>query len=111
MKLAFHITLFVLLLLSSFVTMPHEHLTVSQRGEDASDCDINQYEDIFKSAPTQKPELDSRGFKVLNWNVLRGEKKEWKKDFSHLTKSQDILTIQEARLTDYMRELLKKRAL
>jgi hypothetical protein len=32
-KLAFHITLFGLLLLSSCVTMPHEHLTVIQRGD------------------------------------------------------------------------------
>ncbi len=111
-KLTFHTTLFVLLILSSCVTMPHEHLTVSQRGNiisshDKSDCDINQYEDIFKSAPTQKPELDSKGFKVLNWNVLRGEKEEWKEDFNQLIKSKDILTIQEARLTDDMRELLK----
>ena len=112
MKLAFYITFF-LLALSACVTMHHKHLTVSQRGDiisiqDARDCDINQYEDIFKSYPAQKPELDSKGFKILNWNVLRGEKKDWKEDFNHLIKSKDIITIQEARLTDDMRELLKK---
>jgi len=112
MKLTFYITFF-LLALSACVTMHHKHLTVSQRGDvisiqDARDCDINQYEDIFKSYPAQKPELDSKGFKILNWNVLRGEKKDWKEDFNHLIKSKDIITIQEARLTDDMRELLKK---
>ena len=91
-KLAFHLTLFVFFTLSACVTMPHEHLTVSQRGDiisrqDARDCDINQYENILKSDPAQTPELDSEGFKILNWNVLRGEKEEWKEDFNQLIKS------------------------
>jgi endonuclease/exonuclease/phosphatase (EEP) superfamily protein YafD len=112
-KLAFHIIFIVLLTLSACVSIPPEHHTVSQRDgssaiQDARDCDIYQYKNILRSDPAQKPELDSSGFNMLTWNILKGEKEEWKEDFNHLTKSQDILTIQEARLTDDMRELLKK---
>jgi endonuclease/exonuclease/phosphatase (EEP) superfamily protein YafD len=112
-KLTVRITLLILLALSSCVTMPDEHLTVSQRGDmisihDARDCDINQFENILKSAQSQQAGLDSRGFKILTWNVLRGEKEQWEEDFNRLIMSKDILTIQEARLTDDMRELLEK---
>jgi len=112
-KLAFHITFFVLLVLSACVSIPPEHLTVSQRGgssavQDASDCDIDQYKNILRSDPAQKPELDSGGFRILTWNVFKGMKEGWKEDFENLTASYDILTIQEARLTDDLRELLKK---
>ena len=112
-KLAFHIIFIVLLTLSACVSIPPEHHTVSQRDgssaiQDARDCDIDQYKNLLRSDQAQKPELDSSGFNMLTWNILKGEKEEWKEDFNHLTKSQDILTIQEARLTDDMRELLKK---
>jgi len=112
-KLAFHIIFIVLLTLSACVSIPPEHHTVSQRDgssaiQDARDCDIDQYKNLLRSDPAQKPELDSSGFNMLTWNILKGEKEEWKEDFTHLAKSQDILTIQEARLTDDMRELLKK---
>jgi len=109
----FQITLFALLALSACVSIPPEHLTVSQRGgfstvQDASDCDIDRYKDILRSDPVQKPELDSGGFRILTWNVFKGIKEGWKEDFKNLTGSYDILTIQEARLTDDLREMLKR---
>jgi endonuclease/exonuclease/phosphatase (EEP) superfamily protein YafD len=112
-KLAFPITFFVVLVLSACVSIPSEHLTVSQRGgssavQDARDCDIDQYKNIVRSAPAQKQALDSGGFRILTWNVFKGMKEGWKEDFENLTSSHDILTIQEARLTDDLRELLKK---
>jgi endonuclease/exonuclease/phosphatase (EEP) superfamily protein YafD len=112
-NLAFHITFFVLLLLSSCVSIPPEHLTVSLRGsssavQDASDCDIDEYKNILRSDSEQKPELDSGGFRLLTWNVFKGMKEGWKEDFENLTASYEILTIQEARLTDDLRDLLKK---
>jgi endonuclease/exonuclease/phosphatase (EEP) superfamily protein YafD len=112
-KLVFHITFFILLILSACVSIPSEHLTVSQRSgsssvQDASDCDIDQYKNILQSDPAQKPELDSGGFRILTWNMFKGMKEGWKEDFENLTASYDILTIQEALLTDDLRGLLKK---
>ena len=109
----FQITLFAVLALSACVSIPSEHLTVSQRGnisatQDANDCDNIQSENVRESDAAQILELDSQGFTLLTWNMLKGMKKGWKEDFKHLAEHQDILTIQEARLTDDLRELLKK---
>ncbi len=112
-KLAFHITIFVLLVLSACVSIYPKHLTISQRGgssslQDARDCDIDQYKTILRSDPAEKPELDSGGFRILNWNMFKGIKEGWQEDFENFITYYDILTIQEARLTDDLRELLKK---
>jgi endonuclease/exonuclease/phosphatase (EEP) superfamily protein YafD len=112
-KPLFRTALFMALVLSACISVPREHHTVSHRGDisaiqDAGNCDIAQFENILKSAPAQKPELDSSGFKMLTWNVLRGKEDGWKEDFKHLTEYKDILTIQEARLTDDLQELLKE---
>jgi endonuclease/exonuclease/phosphatase (EEP) superfamily protein YafD len=112
-KLAFYITLFLLLVLSACVSIPSKHLTVSQRGnfsavKDANDCDSDQHKNMRQSDPAQKMELDSSGFRILIWNVYKGIKEGWKDDFKNLIPSYDILTIQEARLTDDMQKLLQK---
>lgn len=112
-KPAFHITLFLLLVLSACVSIPSKHLTVSQRGDfnavkDANDCDIDQHKNMRQSDPAQKTELDSSDFRILNWNVYKGFKEGWQDEFKNLILSYDILTIQEARLTDDMQKLLKK---
>jgi endonuclease/exonuclease/phosphatase (EEP) superfamily protein YafD len=44
----------------------------------------------------------------MNWNILKGKKYGWEEDFKHLMQQKDILTIQEAYLTDDLRELLKQ---
>jgi endonuclease/exonuclease/phosphatase (EEP) superfamily protein YafD len=112
-KLAGPITLFMLLALFSCVIMPREHITVSQRRDkisinEARECDISQMKYMQKSLPANQTGLDSRGFEVLTWNVLRGEKERWEEDFNRLTMAKDILAIQEARLTDDMREILER---
>ena len=112
-KLTFYVTLSFLLVLSACVTIPRKHLTVTQRGgfsvvQEAGNCDIDPYKNILQSNPAQKTELDSGGFRILNWNVSKGMKKGWQVDFNKLIASHDILTIQEARLTDDLRELLEK---
>jgi endonuclease/exonuclease/phosphatase (EEP) superfamily protein YafD len=112
-KPLFRTALFMVLVLSACISVPREHHTVSHRGnvsaiQDASNCDIVQFERLLESSPAQKTELDSSDFKMLTWNVLRGKEDGWKEDFKHLTEYKDILTIQEARLTDDLREVLKE---
>ncbi len=112
-KKTLQITLAAAFLLSACVSIPDNHLTVSQRGDNniihlAGDCDNVQFENNLESEPAQKAELDSTGFKILNWNVLKGMKGGWKEDFKSLAEDKDILTVQEARLTDDLRELLNE---
>jgi endonuclease/exonuclease/phosphatase (EEP) superfamily protein YafD len=76
--------------------------------DEAGSCDNVQPENILGSDRAHKPELDSTGFEILTWNVLRGEKEGWREDFKYLSEYKDILTVQEARLTDDLRELLDK---
>ncbi len=109
----FHITFFVLLVLSACVSIPSQHLTVSQRGsyssaQEANECDIDRYKNTLRTDPAQQPELDSREFRILTWNMFKGINEGWQEDFKNLTASYDILTIQEARLSHDLRELLKK---
>ncbi len=112
-KIALLAACFFISILFSCVSILPEHLIVTQRGASsthkyARDCDIDQFKNIIRSDPVQKQELDSGGFRILTWNMFKGMKEGWQEDFENLTPSYDILTIQEARLTDDLRELLKK---
>lgn len=101
------------LVLSSCISVPDRLLMVNHKGgrgiaADTGSCANIPPENKLKPAPAQKPELDSRGFDILTWNVLRGGRAGWKKDFEHLSAYKDILTVQEARLTDDLRKLLDR---
>jgi len=109
----FRIPFFAFLALSACVSIPSDHLTVSHRGgfiavHDADDCGIDRDKEMVRADAAQEPGLDSGGFRMLTWNMFKGMKEGWKQDFEHLTAQYDILTIQEARLTDDLRELLKR---
>jgi endonuclease/exonuclease/phosphatase (EEP) superfamily protein YafD len=113
LKKTAQITLAAVFILSACVSVPDKHIAISQRGDNniihqAGDCDNVQFENNLESEPVQKAELDSRGFKILNWNVLKGMKGGWKEDFKNLVEDKDILTVQEARLTYDMVELLRE---
>jgi endonuclease/exonuclease/phosphatase (EEP) superfamily protein YafD len=47
-------------------------------------------------------ELDSSSIKVLNWNIYKGKKINWDRDFRRLLQKQDIILIQEAYLNRKM---------
>lgn len=113
MKILFRITLFAVLTLSACISQSPKHLTMSQRTDifavkNATDCDTVQFDKMFKSKQAQKTELDSGDFKMMTWNMHKGKDDGWKKDFKHLAEHRDILTIQEARITDDLRELLEE---
>ncbi len=108
-KVIVYVTFF--LALSSCVSIPSQHLTISQRGgfsavQDAKDCEIPQYKTILSSNTATKPELSSKGFRLLTWNMFKGIHKGWQADLKKMITTRDIITIQEARLTDDLRELL-----
>ncbi len=101
------------MVISACIHVPDEHFTVSQRGDistvqDACDCDIVRFQETRKPKDVQRPELDSSGFRLVNWNIQKGMKDGWKEDLENLIQDIDILTVQEAHLNDDLRELLKK---
>jgi endonuclease/exonuclease/phosphatase (EEP) superfamily protein YafD len=108
------ITIFTMLTLSHCFHVPTEHFLVGQRGginiiNMAHRCDMDRLIDPMDSVPIRGSELDSRGFSLMNWNMLKGRRKGWEKDFRRLSISTDLVIIQEAYLTEDLRELLQKR--
>jgi endonuclease/exonuclease/phosphatase (EEP) superfamily protein YafD len=51
--------------------------------------------------------LDSSSIEVLNWNILKGDRRSWKKDFKRIADKMDLLLIQEAYLNGNMLDALK----
>lgn len=51
-------------------------------------------------------ELDSSSIRILNWNVYKGKRNNWKSDFRRLSKKQDLILIQEACLDKDMTDAL-----
>ncbi len=51
-------------------------------------------------------ELNPNSIKVLVWNVLKGERKNWDRDFRQLSSDKDILLLQEGYLNNHMKDTL-----
>jgi endonuclease/exonuclease/phosphatase (EEP) superfamily protein YafD len=109
----YKIILLTALALSACIRIPDESLIVSQRGDistiqDDCDCETARFEKTLEPQNVKRPELDSSGFRLMNWNMQKGMKDGWEEDFENLIQESDILTVQEAYLNDALRELLKK---
>lgn len=55
----------------------------------------------------QAPELDSGGFRLMNWNMMKNRQDGWEKDFLLHSQKSDLLIMQEAYLTGDLRKLLE----
>lgn len=51
-------------------------------------------------------ELDPDRISVLNWNVYKGQRDNWEKDFQRYSIKHDVVIVQEAHLGDAMEKLL-----
>jgi endonuclease/exonuclease/phosphatase (EEP) superfamily protein YafD len=112
MKTIFKILL-IALALSACIRVPDESLIVSQRGkvstvQDDCGCDTSRFQDMLQPKNLHRPELDSSGFRLMNWNIQKGVKDGWQEDFEDLIQDSDILTVQEAYLNGDLQELLRK---
>jgi endonuclease/exonuclease/phosphatase (EEP) superfamily protein YafD len=101
------------LFLAGCVSIPDHHGTAGKYNESG---DINT-ECLTKDniLPPNDPavsqqidELDSRGFRVLNWNSHKGSNNEWQEDIERLSSRSDLIVLQEAYLTDVLQGLLNK---
>jgi len=50
--------------------------------------------------------LNSDGFRLVSWNIFKGKKKGWAEDFQKLNQNTDIITLQEAYLSENLKEML-----
>jgi endonuclease/exonuclease/phosphatase (EEP) superfamily protein YafD len=52
----------------------------------------------------EKSELDPKSIKVLVWNLLKAERKDWSRDFKMMAKANDLLLLQEGYLNNKMED-------
>jgi endonuclease/exonuclease/phosphatase (EEP) superfamily protein YafD len=109
-KKSFFCIIAIGVLLAGCVSIPDRHSTVGKYNESG---DINTECRILPpngpAAPQQVDELNSRSFRVLNWNSHKGSNKKWQKDFERLTSHSDLVILQEGYLTNDLQELLNKK--
>lgn len=68
------------------------------------------YEDVANSE-TGTRALNPDGFRLLNWNVLKGQRQDWRDDFQRLSRGSDIVALQEAQLHETFHAGLEASAL
>ena len=106
------ISIVVMLTLFGCVSIPPELFTVGQRSDSRSLTVVHSFNidqlTYSQTLPLEEGvELDSSGFSLLNWNMLKGMREGWMADFQRLSHDRDLLTIQEAYLTHDLRMVLQ----
>ena len=113
MKKSFFCIITIGLLLAGCVSIPDRHSTVGKYNESGNiNTECRRGESILSlngAAPQQVNELNSRSFRVLNWNSHKGSNKKWQEDFERLSSQSDLVLLQEGYLTSDLQELLNKK--
>ena len=58
-------------------------------------CDIRQAKQYSNKRQVTQHELDPNNISLLNWNIYKGQRKNWAEDFRELSDGQDLVIIQE----------------
>ncbi|WP_455207023.1 endonuclease/exonuclease/phosphatase family protein [Kaarinaea lacus] len=101
------------------VVIPDQPQIVSQTTDGnisivSETCQIDsaQPPDLFnQNMNNQSLALDPHGFSVLNWNIYKGNRDDLQHDLKQFSTKQDIVLLQEALLTDELKNSLDRHAL
>ena len=93
--------------------IPEETLTLSHRlpsGTErrTADCPLAAADETAPALSATA--LDAGGFSLVSWNIHKGSEARWEEDFRHFSRTSDIVTLQEAYLTDALRQMLEREA-
>jgi endonuclease/exonuclease/phosphatase (EEP) superfamily protein YafD len=109
------LTVFIVLLIASCVSIPDgvKKRTVQndQTAYFSFVCHPGNDDHVISSRNGKPGMLDPREISLLNWNVFKGESESWMQAFRHYSEDQDLITLQEAYLTDNFRALLDQQGL
>ena len=102
------------LLLSGCVRIPDLHGTAGHynvSGDINTECFTTDriLPDNTPAAALQNGALNSRSFRVLNWNSHKGRNTIWQEDLERLSSQSDLVVLQEGYLTDDLQDLLNKK--
>ena len=115
---------FVLIILilqtSGCVRIPEQNLVISHRSpletrKETAECPLD-CPDRPIATPVErfrmgdKPSLNSDGFRLVSWNIYKGQIDGWARDLVKLSRNTDIIILQEAYLTGHLKEMLYQEA-
>ena len=69
-------------------------------------CHSGDEDHVISSRNGHSRMLDPQAFSLLNWNVFKGKNETWMQTFEQFSKGHDLITLQEAYLTEGFRALL-----
>jgi endonuclease/exonuclease/phosphatase (EEP) superfamily protein YafD len=70
--------------------------------------------DLYQESSAQMPiahGLNANGFSFTTWNIKKGKTDGWHADFEKICRNMDIIILQEAYLTDNLKEVLRQQKL
>jgi endonuclease/exonuclease/phosphatase (EEP) superfamily protein YafD len=107
--------IFSLFIVWGCVSIPKEPYVRSSREKAASvstppACEDVRFEEVLQTIPEQPAGLNPKGFTLLNWNMMKGNRAGWEDDFKRLSNNADLVTVQEARLAAPLPRLLQDNA-
>jgi endonuclease/exonuclease/phosphatase (EEP) superfamily protein YafD len=94
------------------ITVSEEQYMVQQRNNAEAVKTIEKCADVLTEphdADMSAPALNSSGFRLMAWNMLKGWKDGWQSDFENMIHDRDLLILQEAYLTPELIDALKRR--
>jgi endonuclease/exonuclease/phosphatase (EEP) superfamily protein YafD len=108
--LAGFVILWTVIAVTGCISVPSTNAMVSQRGTSVItssplSCDVVSTPESARAGGNA--ELNSRGFRVMTWNVMKNVEEGWKDDFLRVGRDNDILVMQEAFLTGDLRGVLE----
>jgi endonuclease/exonuclease/phosphatase (EEP) superfamily protein YafD len=102
------------LILSGCVRIPDQHGTAGNYSESLysnTECFAKDtlLQHTAPAAMQQNETLNSRSFRLLNWNSYKGKNKNFQEDLERLSSLSDVVVLQEGYLTDDLQVLLDKK--
>ena len=102
-----------IVLASGCIRIPEESWTVSRRSSFetrrlTAECTAACLAPSVPALTAPTPTLNADGFSLLSWNIFKGNKEGWAEDFKKLSRNADILSLQEAYLTNSLKKMLEQ---
>jgi len=113
-KLIFYSIIAAGLLLAGCIRIPAQDGTsghYNASGNTDTEC-FAQESILLRNTPAPGPQsgaLDSRSFRVLNWNSHKGSNRTWQEDLERLSSLSDVIVLQEGYLTEDLQVLLDRK--
>jgi endonuclease/exonuclease/phosphatase (EEP) superfamily protein YafD len=109
----FAVVLSLLVTVAGCITVSEEQYMVQQRKDTVTVKSTYNCHELLvdrDAADGSTRALDSSGFRLMTWNILKGWKEGWQADFESMIQDRDLLILQEAYLSNELLDSLESRS-